>query len=72
MGHKIGGYPFFSQEDPRNENNPHTLLLLQIDGNETDDAEIMWGDYGGANFFISPKDLANCKFDNVLYNWDCS
>jgi len=25
-----------------------------------------------ANFFISPEDMANCKFDDVLYNWDCT
>ncbi|WP_454956103.1 DUF1963 domain-containing protein [Capnocytophaga gingivalis] len=25
-----------------------------------------------ANFFINREDLAHCKFDDVLYNWDCS
>ena len=72
MRHKIGGYPYFTQVDRREENDPHTLLLLQIDSDEIDNVEIMWGDCGVANFFISPKDLASCKFDEVLYNWDCS
>lgn len=72
MRHKIGGYPYFTQVDPREENDPHTLLLLQIDSDEVKGKEILWGDCGVANFFISPEDMANCKFDDVLYNWDCS
>ena len=71
-GHKIGGYPYFTQVDPREENDPHTFLLLQIDTDEVDNKEILWGDCGVANFFISPEDLAACQFDNILYNWDCS
>ena len=72
MGHKIGGYPYFTQVDPREENDPHTFLLLQIDSDDIEDKEIIWGDCGVANFFISPEDMANCKFDDVLYNWDCT
>lgn len=72
-GHKIGGYPYFIQVDPREENDPHTLLLLQIDIDNVGGEEICWGNEGGvANFFISPEDMANCRFDDVLYNWDCS
>ncbi|WP_390887382.1 DUF1963 domain-containing protein, partial [Capnocytophaga bilenii] len=22
------------------------------------------------NFFISPEDMANCKFDDVLFHWE--
>ena len=72
MRHKVGGYPYFTQVDPREENDPHTLMLLQIDSDEVKGKEILWGDCGVANFFISPEDMANCKFDDVLYNWDCS
>ena len=72
MRHKVGGYPYFTQVDPREENDPHTLLLLQIDSDEVKGKEILWGDCGVANFFISPEDMANGKFDDVLYNWDCS
>ena len=64
-GHKIGGYPYFTQVDPRQENDPHTFLLLQIDTDEVDNKEILWGDCGVANFFISPEDLSACQFDNL-------
>ena len=70
-GHKIGGYPYFIQVDPREENDPHTLLLLQIDIDNVEGEEIYWGNGGGvANFFISPEDLKNCKFDDVIFQWE--
>ena len=72
IGHKIGGYPYFTQYDPRKEGDSHTFLLLQIDSDEVEGKEILWGDCGVANFFISTEDMANCNFDDVLYNWDCS
>jgi uncharacterized protein YwqG len=66
-GHKLGGYPFFTQEDPRREQGYE--LLFQLD---TDDAvNMMWGDVGVANFFIKPADLQRGDFSNVAYNWDC-
>lgn len=69
-GHRIGGYPFFTQNDPRAEKpvyNKYTMQLLQIDS----DDDIMWGDCGVCNFLIAAEDLAACKFDDVLYTWDC-
>ena len=42
---------------------------MQIDSDL--DNDIMWGDMGIANFFITPEDLAAENFDNVLYTWDC-
>ena len=70
-GHKIGGYPYFIEYDPREENDPHTLLLLQIDIDNVGGEEICWGNEGGvANFFVSPEDMANCKFDDVLFHWE--
>ena len=70
-GHKIGGYPYFIEYDPREENDPHTLLLLQIDIDNVEGEEICWGNGGGvANFFISPEDLKNYKFDDVLFHWE--
>ena len=70
-GHKIGGYPYFIEYDPREENDPHTLLLLQIDIDNVEGEEIYWGNGGGvANFFVSPEDMANCKFDDVLFYWE--
>lgn len=70
QGHKIGGYPFFTQEDPRmyNEEIEDWILLFQLD---TDYDNIMWGDAGVGNFFISKEDLKNLNFANVFYNWDC-
>lgn len=71
QGHKIGGYPFFTQNDPRESKTfeDKLILLLQIDSDEKN--EIMWGDMGVGNFFISKEDLQNRNFSNVLYNWDC-
>ncbi len=65
--HKIGGYAYFTQSDPRDAKTKDYVLLLQIDS----DDEIMWGDVGVANFFIHPNDLAKKDFSKVMYNWDC-
>lgn len=71
-GHRLGGYPFFTQTDPRqyNEKIQDYILLFQLD---TDDAEndIMWGDSGVGNFFIHLEDLKKRDFSKVVYNWDC-
>lgn len=68
-GHKIGGYAYFAQYDPREDEEKlkDYILLLQIDT----DAEIMWGDSGVANFFINKTDLMNKDFSKVFYTWDC-
>ncbi|MDE7303863.1 MAG: DUF1963 domain-containing protein [Oscillospiraceae bacterium] len=72
----IGGYPFFTQDDPRGykeEIANYDILLFQcasfFEGDTGD--EIMWGDVGVANFFISESDLKNLDFSKVAYNWDC-
>lgn len=64
-GHKLGGYPFFTQEDPRTQG--PWELLLQLDS----DDEMMWGDVGVGGFFIAPDDLAKADFSRVMYTWDC-
>lgn len=64
--HKLGGYPFFTQEEPR-EDDKFDILLFQLNS----EAGIMWGDMGIGNFFINSDDLRKKNFDNVLYNWDC-
>ena len=74
INHKCGGYPFFTQGDPREygsyEN--YDVLLFQLDSDfENSCDKVMWGDAGVANFFINENDLKNLNFDNVLYNWDC-
>jgi uncharacterized protein YwqG len=69
IGHKIGGYAYFTQSDPRdyNEKSKDDLLLLQIDTDE----EIMFGDSGVANIFINTNDLKGRKFEKAYFNWDC-
>ena len=72
----IGGYPFFTQDDPRGytkELADYDVLLFQCDSSCEDNSEdeIMWGDMGVANFFITEKDLKNRDFSRVAYNWDC-
>lgn len=68
-GHKIGGYAYFTQTDPREyiKDTQNSILLFQMDS----DDEIMWGDVGVGNFFISQNDLINKDFSKVMYNWDC-
>lgn len=63
---QIGGYPYFTQDDPRQEKSDE-VLLFQLDSSK----DIMWGDSGVGNFFISKEDLKNKDFSHVRYNWDC-
>ncbi|MEA5468774.1 YwqG family protein [Spirulina sp. 06S082] len=69
--HQLGGYPYFTQSDPRENIDTEEAyrLLLQIDS--TDDDKIMWGDVGIGNFFIKTSALKKLDFTDVLYNWDC-
>lgn len=71
--HQLLGYPNFTQTDPREyrEDLQEHILLLQIETDDADDRDIMWGDSGVANFFIHPDDLKNQDFSKLLYNWDC-
>ncbi len=68
-GHKIGGHPYFTQNDVREYNKEYRILLLQIDSD--DDFDMMWGDSGICNFFITKEQLEKKDFSRVLYNWDC-
>lgn len=74
--HWLLGYPFFTQFDPRRNEEDFEIdeneifydtLLFQMDSDE----DILWGDCGVANFFINKKDLENKNFNNILYSWDC-
>ena len=66
-GSKVGGYPHFTQEDPRADS--HEVLLFQLDNDSS--KGIHWGDAGVANFFINTEDLLKADFSNIWYNWDC-
>lgn len=67
MGHKVGGYAYFTQNEPRDATTKNYKLLFQLDSGD----EIMWGDVGVGNFFIHPEALAKKDFSRVMYNWDC-
>ena len=73
--HQLGGYAFFTQEDPRWDGNYNDLdvLLFQLDsdGKGREDL-VLWGDCGIANFFINREALKRRDFSRVCYNWDCS
>lgn len=71
FGHKIGGYPGFTQWDPRSADDSHDVLLFQLDSDYGSEDKIMWGDSGIGNFFINREKLRRCDFSDVLYNWDC-
>lgn len=71
IGHKIGGYPWFTQWDPHGEKeglSEFTHLLLQIDSNSN--IECCWSDAGLGNFFIKPENLRKKDFSRVLFNFD--
>lgn len=72
--HKVGGYPYFTQSDPRDEKmlEYYDFLLFQLDTDYIDNEDVvMWGDSGVGNFFINSEKLKNQDFSDVLYNWDC-
>lgn len=73
-GCRIGGYPSFTQSDPRSSLDQYKrcdVLLFQLDSEGDYGDEIMWGDCGVGNFFINSDDLKKLDFSRVLYTWDC-
>ena len=71
---QAGGYPSFSQADPRNRyHQDHTVTLFQFGSvyDHENDIFIEWGDDGGAVFFITEKALSELDFSEVLFDWDC-
>jgi len=79
-GHRVGGYPAFTQDDPRDRRlrkYDTTLLTLgsEYDFSLTDQSQwwdlISWGDAGIANFLISYENLKALDFSDVMYTWDC-
>ena len=67
-GSKLFGWPFFTQQDPREKDSKYDTLLLQLD---SDSDHIVWGDMGVGNFFINSKKLEKKDFSDVLFYWDC-
>ncbi len=67
---RLGGYPTFTQTDPRvglARADIGDFTLLTVD---TTDG-IMWGDSGVAQFFMHEADLIARDFPKVRYSWDC-
>jgi len=73
--HQLGGYPYFTQEDPRDgtEYEDLDVLLFQLDsdGDKQVGDLVLWGDCGVANFFVKREALKRRDFSRVCYNWDC-
>ena len=75
-GHWVNGYPYFTQNDPRECQEKlryYDTLLFQMDSDfgQEQGYEIIWGDSGVAGFFINSEDLKKQDFTKILYNWDC-
>lgn len=71
--HRIGGYAWFTQSDPREDPRyaKYDTLLFQLDCMEWGDMRVVIGDEGVMNFFIPADKLAAKDFSDVLYWWDC-
>lgn len=65
-GHKVAGYCAFTQDDPRDPDDP-MISLLQLDS----DGDIMWGDTGIAHWFLREDDLRAFAFAKTRFQWDC-
>ncbi|MDO4794843.1 MAG: DUF1963 domain-containing protein [Brachymonas sp.] len=69
-GNRVGGYPTFTQDDPRlSAEEMACVQLVQLDSQPPE--LMMWGDAGIAHLFIHPDDLRRRDFSRVLYTWDC-
>ena len=71
--HQLGGYPYFTQQDPRpGVYDDLDVLMFQLDTDMTDDGDlVLWGDAGVCNFFIIRDALRRRDFSRVAYTWDC-
>lgn len=71
---KIGGYSYFTQEDPRKmeQYSAYSELLFQLDSYGFDEPfDVMWGDAGIGAFFATKEQLELMNFAQCLYHWDC-
>ena len=66
-GHRLGGFPWFTQLDPREGHLEFDHLLLQLDM----DKYINWGDCGVGDFIIPSENLRRADFSQIFYTWDC-
>lgn len=69
--HRIGGYPIFAQEDPRQSDEQyreHDFVLLQLVSKQ--EHGLKWWDNGTITFLIREKELRKRDFSNVLFSVD--
>lgn len=74
--HQLGGYPYFTQYDPRpGRYEDLDVVLFQLDSEMRDTGKggdlVLWGDCGVCNFFINREALKKRDFSRVAYTWDC-
>ena len=71
----IGGYPEFTQFDPRqyDKYKKYNVVLFELNSNRYPKREIdiMWGDSGTGTFMIPMEKLKALDFSDVIYNFDC-
>ena len=72
----IGGYPVFTQSDPRENDDVLSecdVVLFELDSCDSMEKgiDIMWGDAGTGCFLIARDRLKALDFSKVLYNYDC-
>ncbi|MBR1816349.1 MAG: DUF1963 domain-containing protein [Lachnospiraceae bacterium] len=72
----VGGYPIFTQNDPRYDDSIKDCdtLLFELDSvyDKEKGIDILWGDMGTGAFLIPRKNLKELDFTKVVYNYDCS
>ncbi|MEZ4984561.1 MAG: DUF1963 domain-containing protein [Saprospiraceae bacterium] len=71
VGHRLGGYASFAQDDPRTPED-ELELLLQLDTDSS--SQLHWGDMGVAHWFYSPQPTTRgleetAPFQHVWYEW---
>lgn len=66
-GSRIGGYPYFIQNDYLGFDDDFLLLQLDID----DECGIMFGDAGNCGFSIPKDALRSRDFSKDVYDWQC-
>lgn len=81
VGHRLGGYASFIQDDPRSAADDEQTsweLLLQLDTDPK--VGLMWGDYGVAHWFYGQDASSRSLdtpgerklFERIWYGWESS
>jgi uncharacterized protein YwqG len=69
---RLGGYPTFTQADPRGYTGRASVGIGDVSLLTIDTADgIMWGDSGATQILMRLRDLKARDFSRVAYNWDC-